>query len=76
MSTGSDPSARKRAKRSARDERLAAALRDNLRWRKDQTRARETHAAVPDVPSSSDARGLSGAAVSSKSNRHGGTTAD
>jgi hypothetical protein len=36
-----------RAKRSARDERLAQALRENLRRRKEQARAREPKAVKP-----------------------------
>jgi hypothetical protein len=90
MSKGSHLSARKRAERASREERLAQALRDNLRRRKDQMRARDTRAAAPDtspdilsepdtspdISNSGEASGLSGGPLSTKSNRHGGTTAD
>jgi hypothetical protein len=72
MSPASDLSARKQAERKARDERLAEALRDNLRRRKEQARARGGHGATPADPR----RGLSGAPLSGKTSRHGGTTAD
>jgi hypothetical protein len=65
-------SPRKRAERAARDKRLAQALRDNLRRRKERARAQAERAAQPaDVVDS-----LSGAPLSSKTNCHGGTTAD
>ncbi len=76
MSKGPDPSAKKRAERAARDQRLSVALRDNLRRRKDQMRARDARATAGDVSSTNDAGGLSGGPDSTKSNRHGGTTAD
>jgi len=38
------PSAARQVEHAARDERLARALRDNLRRRKEQTRARQRHA--------------------------------
>jgi hypothetical protein len=71
---GSAPalSARKQAERAARDARLAQALRDNLRRRKDQARAQADGAGGPAGASAT----LSGGPLSSKSNRHGGTTAD
>ena len=66
------PSPRKQEQRAARNERLAQALRDNLRRRKEQARVQAERARHPaDV---SD--GLSGAPLSGKTNRHGGTTAD
>ncbi len=71
MSDRTDLIAKKQAERTARDARLAQALRDNLRRRKDQARGRERPAAPPP-----DASGLSRTLVSSKSNRRGGTTAD
>jgi hypothetical protein len=37
----------RRRERAARDRRLAQALRDNLRRRKDQTRARTTQSTAP-----------------------------
>jgi hypothetical protein len=58
-------SARKEAERRARDQRLAEALRENLRRRKEQARAQAGRAT-----------GLSGEPLSGKSNGHGGTTAD
>jgi hypothetical protein len=72
MSPASDLSRRKEAQRKARAERSAAALRDNLRRRKDQTRARAGGEASPADPRP----GLSGAPLSSTTDRHGGTTAD
>jgi hypothetical protein len=63
---------RKQAERTARDQRLGRALRDNLRRRKEQSRAREAHAAA-----AADAcAGLSGEPLSSKTDRDGGATAD
>jgi hypothetical protein len=38
---------RKQVEHAARDERLARALRENLRRRKEQARAREPHAGDP-----------------------------
>jgi hypothetical protein len=72
MSTAPHLSPRKQAERAAREERLAQALRDNLRRRKEQARAQAERAAQPaDVCDR-----LSGAPLSGKTNRHGGTTAD
>jgi site-specific DNA recombinase len=62
----------KRADRAARDARLAAALRDNLRRRKEQARAQ---AASPKVVDRAQAV-LSGNALSSKSRYHGDDIAD
>lgn len=65
-------SPQKREERAARDKRLAQALRDNLRRRKEQARAQAERTPQPaDV-----CDGLSGAPLSGKTNRHGGTTAD
>ena len=65
-------SPRKQEERAARNERLAQALRDNLRRRKEQARVQAERAPHP-----ADVRdGLSGAPLSGKTNRHGGTTAD
>jgi hypothetical protein len=65
-------SPRKQEERAARNERLAQALRDNLRRRKEHTRAQAERALQP-----ADVRdGLSDAPLSGKINRHGGTTAD
>jgi len=72
MSKMADLSPRKRAERVAREERLAQALRENLHRRKEQARAQAERAPHP-----ADVRdGLSGAPLSGKTNRHGGTTAD
>lgn len=65
MKQAPDASPRKTAERAARDERLAGALRANLRRRKEQARAQSARRA-----------GLSGEPLSIKSNRHGGTTID
>lgn len=63
---------RKQEERAARNERLAQALRDNLRRRKEQARVQVDRATHP-----ADVRdGLSGAPLSGKTDRHGGTTAD
>ncbi|MBV9860356.1 MAG: hypothetical protein JO038_09680 [Alphaproteobacteria bacterium] len=43
-------SSRKAAERAARDERLAQALRDNLRRRKEQARARQHGESPPAQP--------------------------
>jgi hypothetical protein len=72
MSKTPDSSPRKRGDRVARDERLAQALRENLHRRKEQARAQAERAVKPNNASS----GLSGAPLSSKTNRHGGSTAD
>ena len=73
---GSAPalSPRKQAERAARDARLAQALRANLRRRKEQARSQADRAGgTADADASAT---LSGGPLSSKSNRHGGTTAD
>ncbi len=70
MSENPDFTQRKAAERKARDERLTKALRDNLRRRKEQARDRGG-AVEREAPA-----GLSGAALSAKSRRRGGTTAD
>ncbi|HEY8872039.1 MAG TPA: hypothetical protein VIM52_03345 [Stellaceae bacterium] len=44
----------KRVEIAAREARLSHALRDNLRRRKEQTRARETRAADPPVDKTAD----------------------
>jgi hypothetical protein len=55
MSRTLDFTPKKQAARTARNERLARALRDNLRRRKDQSRAREDRvAAPPEASPSSD----------------------
>ncbi len=76
MSTVPDLSAKKRAELIARNERLVRALRDNLRRRKDQARARNEHATAAPEAVPTAASGLSRTPFSSKSSRHGGTTAD
>jgi hypothetical protein len=65
-------SPRKHAERALREERLAQALRENLRRRKDQARAQAERAGKPDTARN----GLSGAPLSSKTVGDGGTTAD
>jgi len=72
MSKMADLSPRKRAERVAREERLAQALRENLHRRKEQARAQAERTVKPN----SAGNGLSDAPLSSKTNRHGGTTAD
>jgi len=72
MSTASHLSRCKQAERAAREERLAQALRDNLRRRKEQARTQAERTAQPVDACDS----LSGAPLSSKTNRHGGMTAD
>ena len=65
-------SPRKQEERAARNERLAQALRDNLRRRKEQARMQAERAPHP-----ADVRdGLSGVPLSGKTKPHGGTTAD
>ena len=64
-------SPRKEAQRIVRNERLARALRDNLKRRKDQARAQAAAEAAGEVCPS-----LSGEALSGKSTDHGGTPAD
>jgi hypothetical protein len=67
MREGPHFSARKEAGRGARTARLAAALRENLRRRKEQQRARAPHQPAADKPSA----GLSGDPSSDKSGRRG-----
>lgn len=55
-----------------RDERLAQALRENLRRRKEQARAQAERDGKPNRA----ANGLSGAPLSSKTDGDGGSTAD
>lgn len=69
MSRGANRSPRTEAQRIARDERLARALRDNLKRRKEQARAQAGSAGERDAALSSEA-------LSSKSTRRGGATAD
>jgi hypothetical protein len=72
MNEPEDLSPRKREERAARNERLAQALRDNLRRRKEQARVQAERASQP-----ADIRdGLSDAPLSGKTDRHGGVTAD
>jgi hypothetical protein len=71
MKSVPDLSPSKITARAARDERLAQALRDNLRRRKEQARAQADRGG-----SNADAAALSDGPLSDKSNRHGGTTAD
>ena len=72
MSKAPDLSPRKRAERALRDERLAQALRENLRRRKEQARAQAERDGKPNRAAS----GLSGAPLSSKTDGDGGSTAD
>ena len=72
MNNSPDLSPRKRAERALRDERLAQALRENLRRRKEQARAQAERTAKPN----NAANGLSGTPLSSKTDGDGGTTAD
>jgi hypothetical protein len=75
MNKAPDLSPRKRAERAERalrDERLAQALRENLHRRKEQARAQAEHA----VKSNNAGNDLSAAPLSSKTDRHGGPTAD
>jgi len=65
-------SPRKQEERAAREERLAQALRNNLHRRKEQVRAQAGRATRPANIRDS----LSGAPLSGKTDRHGGTTAD
>ncbi len=62
---------KKRAARAEREARLARALRDNLRRRKEQERARDRIGPVTE-----GSAGLSADPLSSKSTRHGGKTID
>jgi len=50
MSEVPDLPSRKQAERAAREQRLAGALRDNLRRRKEQARAQAGRAAKPPTP--------------------------
>ena len=65
-------SSRKAAARSARDERLAQALRDNLRRRKEQARAQ----AAPPGAAADPGSVLSGARLSRKTKAGGETAAE
>ncbi len=87
MNEGSGIATRKETEHAVREQRSAAALRDNLRRRKEQARARGGPAAAPlpavlapaasiAAASAGDRTGLSPAPLSSKTSRHGGTTAD
>jgi hypothetical protein len=69
MSDEANPTGNKEAERTARESRLAKALRDNLRRRKEQERARA-------APQAIGSDGLSDAPLSSKSKRRDGDTAD
>jgi hypothetical protein len=66
-----DLSPDKESERIARNARLARALRDNLKRRKEQARAQAAAAGEGQVRAS-----LSDEALSSKSTPHGGTPAD
>jgi hypothetical protein len=72
MRAPSELSRRKQVERAARNERLAQALRDNLRRRKEQARMQADGTRTNADPSPT----LSGEPLSSKINRYGGTTAD
>ena len=67
-----DRSTRKEAQRTAREERLAQALRVNLRRRKEQARPQAITAEDSPGPTTT----LSSRALSSKSTDDGGTIAD
>ncbi len=55
MAEPSRPSPARQVERAERDERLARALRDNLRRRKEQARARQPHAGEqPDTATAGD----------------------
>jgi hypothetical protein len=56
MSDSSRPGQTKRAGRAAREARLAEALRDNLRRRKEQARDRAAHRDTPDAPADPGSR--------------------
>jgi hypothetical protein len=62
----------KAALRAQQQQRLAEALRENLRRRKQQARAQADSIGEPDRPGP----GLSGGTVSTTNDRRGGTTAD
>lgn len=72
MNNPPDLSPRKRAECALRDERLAQALRENLRRRKEQARAQAERASKPNEAGN----GLSGAPLSGKTDGDGGPTAD
>jgi hypothetical protein len=72
MKRSPNPSAGKAASRAQQQQRLAQALRENLRRRKLQARAQADIAGEPDRP----APALSGGPVSTTNDRRGGTTAD
>jgi hypothetical protein len=72
MKNPPDLSAGRAAVRAARDQRLARALRENLRRRKEQARAQ----ADPGEDDAASSPALSGGAVSGTNHRRGGTTAD
>ena len=72
MREGPRLSGRKQAARAAQEARLAAALRDNLRRRKEQARAQTARREA----ASGEAPGLSGTPLSSKSQGDGKDTAD
>ena len=67
-----DHSTRKEAQRTAREERLAQALRANLRRRKEQARAQANSAGGKPGPGTA----LSGRPLSGKSTGDGGIIAD
>jgi hypothetical protein len=71
MGNPPDLTPHKQAERAAREERLARALRANLRRRKEQARAQSGRA-----DAEADPAALSRGPLSSKSKRQGGTTAD
>ncbi len=71
MKTGPELSPRKARSRAERERRLASALRENLRRRKDQARQQQGSAAAA-APES----GLSDSAVSATTARARGTPAD
>jgi hypothetical protein len=71
MREGPTLSGRKEALRAAREARLAAALRENLRRRKEQARAQRAQREAAGA-----ADGLSGGPLSSKSRDGGEDTAD
>jgi hypothetical protein len=60
MDNDSSPMSRKSRERAAREERLAKALRENLRRRKEQARAQEER----HVPQEGKCRGTGGTPVS------------
>jgi len=69
MTDGPHLTPSKRRERGARDARLGQALRDNLRRRKAQSRAREAPAAVAAADNAGVSAGLSGDGLSHTSNR-------